>query len=187
MRWMPLLIFGLSLLAAPAACLAAPAAPPAGQTAAPAPSAAPSIDEALNLISAYQAGYFQVVAVSCFQLYSSTGIIQTDMLNGVIGPSTALTALQHNSLLQSVCLTTLTDIRGLTPAVDKEGLAELDRLTNIITAEGELLRALQDYCQAPGDTALAAVGTAQQQVEAALTAYAGDNPVGLHLAPSAEG
>jgi hypothetical protein len=176
MRSQACLITCICLLAALPAWAQAPEAGPT--------SAAPN---GLELAATYQSGYLQVVAVSCYQLYSSTGIIQTNLVDGMISPATALTALEHNSLLQSVCLTTLSDIRALTPDADAAGQAELDRLLSIATTEGELLRALQDYCTAPSDATATALDAAQQQVEAALTAYAGENPLGLKAAPDAGG
>ena len=169
-----------------ALCLAMSCLPAWAQSAEGA-QAAPSPQNALELAAAYQSGYLQVVAVSCFQLYSSTGIIQTDLESGIISPATALTALEHNSLLHSVCMTTLSDIRELTPVTDTVGITELDRLLALLTAEGDLLRALQDFCLSQTEATYTAVCRAQEQVEEALTEYAGDNPVGLKSAPNTGG
>lgn len=156
------------------------AVPGWAQEDAPAEGAVP---QGIALAGAYQSGYLQVVAVSCFQLYISAGIIQSDLLNGVISPAIALDSLEYNSLMQSVCATTLEEIRSLTPAEDPAGLAELDRLISINTAEGELLRALQDFCTNTSDTTYAAVVDAQHNVEAALDDYTATNQLGFKQQP----
>ena len=142
------------------------------------------VPDAVALAGAYQSGYLQLAAVSAFQLYSSTGIIQGDLLSGSVSPKSALNALEHNSLLQSVCASTLGEIRSLTPPYDTEGLAELDRLISVNTAEGELLRALADFCLEPNEAEYQAVLAAQQQVEIQLEKYTQTNQQGLLPAPS---
>ncbi len=137
----------------------------------------------IALAGAYQSGYMQVVAISCFQLYISAGIIQTDLLNGVISPAVALNNLEYCSLLQSVCATTLEEVRALTPTEDPTGLAELDRLIAMNTAEGELLRTLQDFCANADDETYTAVVNAQQAVEAALDDYTATNQLGFKQTP----
>lgn len=125
----------------------------------------------LELASTYQSSYLQVVAVSCFQLYSSTGIIATDFSHGYLAATTALDALEKNTLLLSVCLTTLTDLREITPADDTPALAEIDRLLGILNAENELVNALTEVCLNPSDTNSALVETTRGRVEAALDSY----------------
>jgi hypothetical protein len=157
-----------SVLTAPA--LAAPVA--AAQPVTPDEQAAKQqFDAMLELFDAYQGGYLQVVAVACFQLYYSTGIIATDFSAGNIDAETAAFALQKNSLLHSVCVTTIQDIFDKTPADDSVARQELKRLWDILITEDALLRALTDATGQPGAEAQAAVDTARQAVSAALEAY----------------
>ncbi len=123
----------------------------------------------------------QVVAVACYQLYYSTGIIATDFSAGHIDAETAAFALQKNSLLHSVCVTTLKDIFDKTPADDTLARQELKRLWDILITEDALLRALSDALGQPSDEAQAAVDTARQAAADALAAYT----QGLPEAPQA--
>ena len=125
----------------------------------------------IALAEAYQTGYLQVVAVSCFQLYSSSGIIAADFAKGNIDAVTALDALDQNSLLHSVCYTTLTAIQQLTPPADSIALAEIARLLELLTAEDELLSALADVVTDPTEEKAAAVETARAKVEQTLDSY----------------
>ena len=129
------------------------------------------LEELLHLAAAYQSSYFDLVAMSCFQLYSSTGIIATDYARGYIGADTALDALDHNMLLLTACLTTLEQIRELTPADDGVVLAEIARLDGILLAEHELLTAVNEVCTNPSDRTEAEVESCRQRVEAALDEY----------------
>lgn len=134
------------------------------------------LEDLLDLATAYQSSYFQMVAVSCFQLYSSTGIIATDFANGFIDTSTALSALDQNGLLLSVGLTTLTDLQALTPDDDKVARAEIAGLLAILTAEEQLLSALGEVCTAPTEANSAQVEAQRNRVEAALDAYTATEP-----------
>lgn len=125
----------------------------------------------VELAGAYQGGYLQVVSICGFQLYNTLGIIHSDLVNGVIDPPTALSSLEYNSLLQSACHTSLEDIRALTPVQDTMALAELEALQGIMTAEGELIRALIDFASEPSDAHYAAADSARRQVETLLDAY----------------
>jgi len=131
----------------------------------------PQPPDMIALAEAYQTGYLQVVAISCFQLYSSSGIIATDFAKGNIDAATALDALDQNSLLHSVCYTTLTTIQELTPAADSIALAEIARLLGLLTAEDELLSSLADVITDPTDEQAAAVEAARAKVEQTLDSY----------------
>ena len=166
------LVLGCALMA-PA--LGAPAAPAQPMT--PEEQAAKQqFDAMLTLFEAYQGGYMQVIAVACFQLYYSTGIIATDLSNGYIDADTAAFALQKNSLLHSVCLTTLKDIFDKTPADDTVARQELKRLWDILITEDALLRALGDALGKPSTEAQAAVDQARQAAADALAAYTQGTP-----------
>jgi len=132
------------------------------------------IEELIILAGTYQSCYFNIVAVSCFQLYSSTGIIATDFAQGNIDAVTALGALDHNSLLLTACLTTLGQVREVTPADDHEVRTEIDRLAAILQAQLELVNALTEVCYEPTDRAEATVEACRVKVEAALDAYVGE-------------
>jgi len=136
-------------------------------------------EELLTLAQAYQSNYFELVAICTYQLYASTGIVATDFANGYIDSETALTALDANSLLQSSCFTTLTQIIELTPADDEELHAEAARLLAIITAEGQLLGALRDVCVDPSEANAVLAEEARSRVEELLNEY-----TGLNLAPA---
>lgn len=132
---------------------------------------APAAEQLLQLFEAYQGGYLQVVAVACFQLYYSTGIIATDVANSSIDGETALYALQKNSLLNSTCVTTLAQIFELTPEADTSARGELKRLWDILILEDTLSRALADSLGSDDPALVAAVDKARADVEQALEAY----------------
>jgi hypothetical protein len=95
----------------------------------PGASAERSGEEAfLDLISAYQSGYLQVVAVSCYQLYAGAGLVEGAFRAGHIDGPTALDILGQNSLLHSVCYSSLQDIQSLTPAGDTVARGEMNKL-----------------------------------------------------------
>jgi hypothetical protein len=127
--------------------------------------------ELLELAEAYQSGYFEVVALCCYQLYASTGVIATDFANGYIGTEVALEALDENSLLHSACVTTLLQIDGLTPEGDTAARGEIRLLLSLLTAEGELLDAVRQTFIAPTEENAARAELARQQVARALTDY----------------
>ena len=127
------------------------------------------------LFEAYQVGYLQVVAISCFQLYSSAGIIATDLSDGHIDGVTALYALEQNRLLLSACMTTLDSIASLTPVTDEAATAELLRLSGLLSAIGELYSALDDVCLEPTETNAANVEAERVEVEALFDEYVGNS------------
>lgn len=125
----------------------------------------------LTLAEAYQTNYLEVVAICCYQLYATTGIVATDYANGYIDAEAALSALDGNSLLQSSCQSTLTEIIELTPDEDAVLHSEARRLLAIIEAEGELLSALREVCLNPDDSNVALTEAARQTVEQLLNDY----------------
>ena len=125
----------------------------------------------VELARAYQTGYLEVVALSCFQIYASTGVIATDFSNGFISPDTALNALDKNRLLHSSCYTSLQTIIELTPPGDELTNSELNRLMSLIVAEDVLLTAVAEVFSEPTDANAAAVETARAQVEELLDSY----------------
>jgi hypothetical protein len=142
-------------------------------------AAPPAAEErVLQLAGAYQSGYLTVVSTACFQLYSSMGIIATDLSAGHISGATALGALEQNALLLSVCADSLADVQALTAASDTTGTQLLSRIEAMLTTLGALHSALVDAASAPrGDkaaqqAAVQGVETARKQVEAALEQYA---------------
>lgn len=179
--WLVLMLAGVALAAWPGWGADARAADGGGATAragsggAAAPgtgNVALTAEEALALFEAYQGGYEQVVAIAAYQLYYSTGLIDTEFKNGHIDAATATFALQQNSLLHSACLTTITDVCAKTPAGDGAALAELGRIKDVLLKEDDLLRALSDLFGNPSEEAAAAAEQARQAVAAALDEYA---------------
>ena len=159
------LAVGLPALAQDDPADASPAAPP------------DAMAEFLDLASAYQSGYFQVVAVSCFQLYSSAGIIATDFENGYIDSAVALEAVTQASLLHSVCTTTLITIGELTPPEDTVAHAEIEGLLAVLSAEGLLISTLTDLFGELTAENAAAVAAAKQIVDQEMERYiAADAP-----------
>ena len=146
------------------AASAAPLAQQEGPPTQPGPAA-------VALFEAYQSGYLQLVAISCFQLYSSTGVVSADFVNGVVDGERAMQMLEHNLLLHSACQTTLADITARTPANDKTALAELGRLKKILDAEGTLFNALSDFFAGPTQETSDAAKQALAAVEAELDDY----------------
>lgn len=133
---------------------------------------------AVQLAGAYQSGYLSVVGTACFQLYSSMGIIASDLSAGHINSATALSALEQNGLLLSVCQSSLEDVRALTSAEDEQGAVLLGRLAAMLDALTVLHSALADAASTPrGDkaglqAASKAVDSARSGVELALENYA---------------
>lgn len=130
-------------------------------------------EDALELFTAYQQGYLDVVAVSCFQLYSSSGVVTTDYLNDYIDADTALEALDHNRLLLSVCITTLERIRGKTPVDDIEAHREFNRLGTMLTALRSYLDASSRFMLEPTQDAADAADVAQFALDQAMEEFAG--------------
>jgi hypothetical protein len=131
----------------------------------------PPVPDMVALAEAYQKGYLQVVAIACFQLYSSSGIIATDFSKGNIDAVTALDALDEDSLLHSACYTTLMAIQELTPPTDSIALAEIAKLLGLLTAEDELITALDDVITDPTADKAAVVEAARTKVEQTLDSY----------------
>ncbi|MBN2082095.1 hypothetical protein JW859_07795 [bacterium] len=161
------------------ALLAGPAAPAVAQDSSE--SLMPLEEEyaaLVELASTYQSGFLEVVALSCFQIYASTGIIATDFSNGFISADTALNALDKNRLLHSSCYTSLQAVIELTPPGNELTTSELNRLMALIEAEDELLVAVATVFAEPTDANAAVVETARARVEKMLDTYTqGENPV----------
>jgi hypothetical protein len=126
----------------------------------------------LALFEAYQVGFLQVVAVSCYQVYSSVGIVATDYSNGYINEETAGFALSESALLLGACSASVLEISQLTPEGDEAALAELDRLAGLLVALNELVSELDQLLDSPDDEQAAAVEDARARVEQLLDAYA---------------
>lgn len=126
----------------------------------------------LALFEAYQVGFLQVVAVSCYQVYSATGIVATDYANGYIDEQTASFALSESALLLGACSASVLEVSRLTPAEDAAALAELDRLGELLAALNELVSSLDQLLDNPEDEQAAAVEDARATVEQLLDAYA---------------
>jgi hypothetical protein len=135
-------------------------------------AADPDSERLVQLVEAYQSGYLQVTAVSCYQIFSSTGLIANAFAAGSIDGPAALQQLAENSLLHSVCYTTLLDIQNLTPVSDKTARAEIDRLARLLVLEDEVLTALSDVFAYPDDAKAAKVEQARARVAKELDAYA---------------
>jgi hypothetical protein len=141
-------------------------------------AAAPTASAAVELAGAYQSGFLAVTATACFQIYSSMGIIASDLSAGHISGATALSALEQNGLLLSVCQSSLEDVRALTSAEDTQGSEIIGRIGGMLDALTGLHSALVDAAGVPRNdraavqAAVKAVDNARVVVEAALDAYA---------------
>jgi hypothetical protein len=134
------------------------------------PAKAPG-NKVVDLVQAYQSGYLEVVAISCFQLYSATGIVAVDFIGGKIDGQTAIGALEQSRLLHSACTSTLDEIIALTPEGDKVITNELGLLQRMLAAEGTLFNVLSDYYSQPTDANFDLVQKALADVEQLLEAY----------------
>jgi hypothetical protein len=134
--------------------------------------AAETPEAVIQLVEAYQGGYLEVVAVSCYQIFSSTGLIANAFADGGLEGPAALDQLSHNSLLHSACYTTLVRIQQLTPIEDSVARAEIQRLAEILELEDTMLRTLADVFSYPDDAAAAKVEKARRAVADALDTYA---------------
>lgn len=152
-----------------AACWAVLTAAPLAAQSQPAPP--PEASAALALFEAYQSGYLQLAALSCFQLYSSTGVIVGDFDRGSIDRGLAMEALEHNLLLYSACQSTLEAVTACTPQQDQAALAELARLKRILDAEGVLFKVLQEYFGEQGEENTKAAEAALAALEKELDQY----------------
>lgn len=161
--------------AAPTPAKAKPVPPPAAAAKAPATQEATVAPDPVRLAGAYQSGYLSIMAAACFQLYSSMGIIASDIAAGHINGETALAALDQNALLLTACTGSLADVRELTSADDAQAGVILGRLDEMLTALGALDNALVDVASAKDakaqQAAVPGVDKARLQVEAALEAY----------------
>lgn len=140
----------------------------------PGPAAAddPAVEgRVFQLADAYQDGYLKLAAVSSFSVYSTSGIVFGDFVNGVIEGSTAINALEQVALLQSVCYTTLIEVELLTPESDPVGLEEIRAIRDILEKENGLLSALLDLFSEGGEPELVAVQQHLGLVEQALDVY----------------
>lgn len=161
-------VFALVALGAPPR-----AAEPQPAAAAPAAGEALTEEQFLDLVSAYQGSYFQLAAVAAFQVYSACGLVESSFRAGLVDAPQASGLLGQNSLLHSVCYSTLSKLRSLTPPDDMVALGEMDRLASILEAEQKLLEALDDFFARPGEAAGAAADRARAELEARLEAFAG--------------
>lgn len=172
----PFALASTLLALALAASLPAPSGaaepPPAAET--KAANAPVSEEQFLNLVGAYQASYFQLAAVSAFQVYSTCGLIDGSFRSGMVDGPQASGLLGQNSLLHSVCYSTLSTLRSLTPPDDSVALGEMVRLAGILDAEQKLIDALDDMFAGPGEATSAAADKARADLEAQLDAYAGE-------------
>ncbi|MCB1216528.1 hypothetical protein KDL44_04010 [bacterium] len=148
----------LILLGLPGSCLAQGAeAKPEGRV--------------LQLADAYQDGYLRMTAVGCFSVYSTSGFIFGDFMNGVIDGQTAINSLEHVALLHSVALESVGEIEGLTPETDTLGREELGKLRDILEKENRLLGALLDLFSEGGVMQMEQVKAELLLVEQALDDY----------------
>jgi hypothetical protein len=137
-------------------------------------------EQFLRLAESYQSGYLRVVAVSCYQIYSSTGVIATAFSEGHIDGPQAMEALGDNGLLHSVCYSTLLDVQQNTPEEDKASRREIAKLAELLVLEDNLLRSLSDVFSYPGAEAEKKVEAARRKVEQKLDALAPDEaPVAI--------
>ncbi|MEZ5338608.1 MAG: hypothetical protein R3F46_10110 [bacterium] len=125
----------------------------------------------LQLADAYQDGYLRMTAVSCFSVYSTSGFIFGDFMNGVIDGQTAINSLEHVALLHSVALESVGEIEGLTPESDTLGREELGKLRDILEKENRLLGALLDLFSEGGVMQMEQVKAELLLVEQALDDY----------------
>ncbi len=139
-----------------------------------APAAAQNEEQAdpLALFEAYQVGFLEVVAVSCYQVYSSVGIIATDYANGYIDEDTARFALGENALLLGACSAGVLEVGRLTPEGDSKALAELERLGELLGALNRLVSELDVLLASPGPQQEQAVEDARSAAEQLLDSYA---------------
>ena len=98
----------------------------------------------LQLADAYQDGFLRMSAVSCFSIYSSSGFVFGDFINGVIDGDTAINSLEQVALLHSVAYTSTTEIQELTPEDDTLAHEDLSAILEILERENALLSALVD-------------------------------------------
>jgi len=124
-----------------------------------------------QLADAYQDGYLKLATVSAYSVYSTTGIIFGDFVNGVIDGGTAINAMEQIALLQSVCYTTIVEVEELTPESDSAGLAEIRAIRNLLEKENGLLSALLDLFSEGGEAEVEAVQIQLGLVEQALDDY----------------
>ena len=141
----------------------------------PAAAQKDNADRALELFAAYQGGYFQVVAVSCFQLYSSIGIIDSDFEVGVIDGELAQSVLERSRLLHSVCTTSLETIRTATPKDDKAAFTEIERLGNLLYRLANLFDALDEKFLNPTEESFAVAKKALAELDFAMEQYTGSS------------
>ncbi len=144
--------------------ISAPQGPAQAQTEEPA-------GRVLQLADAYQDGFLRMAAVSCFSVYSSSGFVFGDFLNGVIDGPTAINSLEQVALLHSVSYTAVAEIEQLTPESDKLGLEELGSIRGILERENALLSALLDLFSEGGVEEFELVKHELGLVEQALDDY----------------
>lgn len=132
---------------------------------------------ASQLAIAYQSGFLSVCAAACFQLYSSMGVIASDLAAGHISGNTAVDALDHTSLLLSVCQGSLAEVKQLTDPADRTAIELLNRLSRMLDSLVSLHMALVEAASTPRSdskrrsAAAEAVEQARIAVESALEQY----------------
>ena len=132
---------------------------------------AQAVQGALELFAAYQSGYFQVVAVSCFQLYSTSGIIASDFEAGVVDGVLAQQALERSRLLLSVCTTSLAQIKVATPLGDTAAHDELLRLAHLLDKLVGLFDAMDNKFIYPSEENLSRADKALAELDYAMEQY----------------
>ena len=125
----------------------------------------------LQLADAYQDGYLRMTAVGCFSVYSTSGFIFGDFMNGVIDGQTAINSMEHVALLHSVTYDSISEIQTLTPAEDALAQQELGSLKDILERENRLLSAILDLFSEGGVEQMEQVKAELVLVEQALDDY----------------
>lgn len=125
----------------------------------------------LQLADAYQDGFLRMSAVSCFSVYSSSGFVFGDFINGVIDGETAINSLEQVALLHSVAYTSVTEVLELTPEDDSLAREEISSIREILERENRLLSALVDLFSEGSTEQLEQVKYELQLVEQALDVY----------------
>jgi hypothetical protein len=137
----------------------------------------PGEDSIVRLAVAYQAGFLSVSAAACFHLYSSMGIIASDLSAGYVTSASALDALDQTSLLLTVCQGSVDEITALTPSDDSQAQMLLGRIGKMLDSLAKLHFALVEAASAQRTDASrareleTAVEDARKGVEASFDAY----------------
>jgi hypothetical protein len=138
------------------------------------PTLEQEFEELLDMANAYQTGFLHVVSFSAYQLYMDTGIITSDYANGVIEREFALDALNENSVLQSICVTSLERVLDVTPERHTEAISELQLLRELHLAVGGLLETVRGAILEPDNENDANIRAARDEVEQLLDEVLGE-------------